>query len=162
MYNMQGRIEKFITLGNKAKVLLKQESELEPRVNILINPEGKVTYTFNSSCFPFFSENGFETVDESGVDLFLEKCELYVSNLEKSQKMEFDKPEVERETLQPIKPHKKATPTKSSFLIKYKDRKLRITTRVCPVHRENITHAFRPHKDYTCYGHRIQVEELEN
>ncbi len=160
---MQDKIKQFILLGNKAKVLLKIENNNEPRVNVLVGSDGRAIYTFNSSCFPFFSENEFETVDESKVNIFLEKCELYVKNLENNLKIEFDKPKEGLKDLpKPIGNQGVPNPTRSSFLIKTKDRKLRITTQVCQVHKKDIDNAVTETKDQTCYPHNTIVEELAN
>lgn len=160
---MQGNINRFILLGNKAKILLKIDNKAEPRVNVLVGPDGRAVYTFNSSCFPFFSENEFETVDESKVELFLEKCELYIKNLEKNLKIEFEKPELPTKELpKPIGNQGIPNPTRSSFLIKTKDRKVRITTQVCQEHQKDIDNAVRGVFDQTCQHKNTIVEELEN
>lgn len=160
---MQDKIDRFILLGNKAKVLLKNNSDNEPRVNVLVHPDGRVVYTFNSTCFPFFSENEFETVDCEKVDLFLEKCELYVKNLENNLKVEFDKPVEEAPKLpKPIGNQGIPNPTRSSFLIKTKDRKLRITTQVCEEHRKDINNSLRDISDQPCMTKNVLIEELDN
>ena len=160
---MQDKINHFILLGNKAKVLLKVNSDKEPRVNVLVHPDGRIVYTFNSSCFPFFTENEFETVDENNVDLFLEKCELYVKNLEKTLKIEFEKPKEGIKALpKPIGNQGLGNPTRSSFLIKTKERKVRITTMVCEEHRKDIDNSVRETYDQTCQHKNTVVEELEN
>lgn len=161
---MQDRINKFIILGNKAKVLLKVENDLEPRVNVLVDSKGHCVYTFNSSCFPFFSENEFETIDEDKVDLFLEKCELYIKNLENTSKIEFEK---EKEGIPVLKPPKGKqgypNPTRSSFLVKTKDRKVRITTQVCKKHAKDILNAVTHQPtDDPCRKNNLLVEELDN
>lgn len=159
---MQDKIEKFIVLGNKAKVLLKIENDLEPRVNVLINSKGNIVYTFNSSCFPFFSENEFETVDEKDVDLFLEKCELFVKNLEKNAKVEFEKEQPEVPAIKQTFKHRyRPNFTRSAFLIKTKDRKVRIYTQVCKEHEKNITNGVWAGEE-PCHKRKIFVEELEN
>lgn len=160
---MQDKINQFILLGNKAKVLLKVDSNNEPRVNVLVHPDGRVVYTFNSSCFPFFTENEFETVDESNVDLFLKKCELYIKNLENNLKIEFEKPkEGAKDLSRPIGNQGIPNPTRSSFLIKTKERKVRITTQVCAEHKKDIDNAVRDVFDQTCQHKNTIVEELEN
>lgn len=157
---MKDLINKFITLGKKAKVLLGIDSNKEPRVSTMTLQDGSTSYTFNSSCFPFFSEDGFETVDENSVNTFIEKCELYIKTLENNVTLSMVK---EEDSYNP-KPIKKSDSTGVSyFLFKTKDKKCRIHTSVCDKHKNkhNTSNLVTNKKDYTCY-YSYKVEELDN
>lgn len=157
---MKEKINSFITLGKKAKVLLGIDSNNEPRVSTMTTCDGRTTYTFNSTCFPFFSENEFETVDEKDVDLFIEKCSLFVKKLENDVKLEFDKKDYYIPESS-IKYHKRLNPGKVSFLFRTKDSKFRITTTLCEEHKKDINNMVTKKNDHTCLT-KLSIEELYN
>lgn len=149
---MQDKIKEFITLGNKAKVLLEREYlKNEPRVSVLFLNDGSISVTLNSTCFDFFRENGFETVNYENLDLLLDKCRLYVNSLEKS----LDLSNVKKEE---TPTEKKEKYNKETFLIKTKNKKIRVKYSVCDYHKQNPNGvSFRDDK---CRN--IIVEELKN
>lgn len=159
---MQEQIEKLILLGNKAKILTGITNTSEPRVGVLFTNSGEVFVTFNSSCFPFFSENGFETVKYEELETFIEKCDIYVKNLEKN--ISFTKNNKNTSGIPPILCKNKSgnNLSKSSFLYYTKNGKFRITTTVCEDHKNDIKNTFKPKKDTACRKVGIKVEELEN
>lgn len=159
---MQDIVDKFILLGNKAKVLLKVQSDLEPRVNILVNSKGEITYTFNSTCFPFFSENGFETVSGDEVKLFLEKCSLFVQNLENNIKLEFEqKPEETKLLGNRFNGKYSRRNNWSSFLFETKKFKRRINISAPDSINENPLCGAIKYKDPHNQAVKITVEEFD-
>lgn len=125
---MQDKIQEFLTLGKKAKVLLGREDSLvEPRVHVLYGADDSITLTFNSTCFPFFHEKGFETLKLSDIDLFIEKCRLYVKKLESDVSLVSKVSKVSKE---PKKKKYKDEDKINWFLIKTKDLKARIGVKI--------------------------------
>lgn len=122
---MQDKIQEFLTLGKKAKVLLgREDSIVEPRVHVLYGSDDSITLTFNSTCFPFFHENGFETLKSDEIDLFIEKCRIYVKKLESDLSL------VSKVSKEPKKKKYKDEDKINWFLIKTKDLKARIGVRI--------------------------------
>ena len=125
---MQDKIQEFLTLGKKAKVLLgREDSIVEPRVHVLYGSDDSITLTFNSTCFPFFHENGFETLKSDEIDLFIEKCRIYVKKLESDVSLVSKVSKVSKE---PKKKRYKDEDKINWFLIKTKDLKARIGVRI--------------------------------
>jgi len=125
---MQDKIQEFLTLGKKAKVLLGRESStIEPRVYVLYGADDSITLTFNSTCFPFFHEKGFETLKLSDIDLFVEKCRLYVKKLESDVNLAS---KVSKASKKPKKKKYKYDDKINWFLIKTKDLKARIGVKI--------------------------------
>lgn len=107
-----------------------------------------MTITFKSTCFPFFPEQGFYTFSLNEANIVLDKCRVFVSNLEQHADMNvtptkllFEKPVVEKSKYQ-----QKKYPTvaimKNGKLIKYR-------VLLCDYHKDNpsIRLTNRCHKD---------------
>lgn len=129
-------LDELITLANKAKVLLHISSDSEPVVTLRKDSQDNTTITFKSTCFPFFPEQGFYTFSLNEANLVLDKCRVFVSNLEnstdmsvKSNKLLFEKPVYEKLGYQ-----KKKYPT----VVILKDGKLvRYRVLLCKYHQDN-------------------------
>lgn len=80
-------LDELITLANKAKVLLKVSSPTEPVVTLQKDSDNNISFTLKSTCFPFFPEKGFYTFNLDKADLVLDKCRVFVDNLEKNSDM---------------------------------------------------------------------------
>lgn len=144
---MQEIIDKFITLGKKAKVLLGVEDSGEPRVGVTVSPEGETIFTFYSTCFDFFDEVGFTVVKKEDVPVFIQKCELYVSTLEKN--ISIDYPHKDRQDLD-------NHDTFSNYLISFNNKTYRIKVKVCDKHLSSGNF------DGDCKCKLVGYEELKN